>query len=122
MKRFLKRLFRKPAILLVTRWANRSYAQGVQATEERHRRQGETIYLATNAFHPDKLVTYDKRQFKVEKRVYGYHARLLTMNTLKQGCWYYSADRYGNNGISEQEKEIRRKAFIKARLKAAKLI
>lgn len=122
MNAFFKKLFRRPAILLVTWWANRSYKQGVQAAEERWRKSRKTIYLAANSFRPDHLVTYDKQQFKLEKRVFGYHARLLTMNTLKQGCYYYTADKYGNNRISQQEKELRRKAFIKQRLKMAKLI
>lgn len=117
-----KRLFRKPAILFVTLWARRAYKQGVKNADLRHKHSGNVIYLAANSFHPDRLVTYDKMQFKIEKRVYGYHARLLTMNTLKQGCYYYTPDRYGNNGMSEEEKEIRRRAFIKQRLRMAKLI
>ena len=80
------------------------------------------IYLASNSFRPDHLVTYTKRQFKTEKRVYGVAARLLTMNTLKSGCYYYTADRRGENGMDEKEKERRRRAFIKERLRLAKLI
>lgn len=120
--KFIKRLFRRPAILLVTLWARRTFNQGVSAAESRHRREGNIIYLAAETFRPDRLVTYDKAQFKAEKKVYGFHARLLTMNTLRRGCYYHTADRYGNNGISERDKEIRRRAFIKERLRMAKLI
>lgn len=122
MKEFFKRLFRKPAILFVTIWARNAYKTGVEAAEKRWKQEHRTVYLAANSFRPDHLVTYTKPQFKTEKRVYGYHARLLTMNTLKQGCYYYTADRYGNNGMTEEEKEIRRRAFIKQRLRLAKLI
>lgn len=122
MKKFLKRLFRRPAILLVTLWARLAYNQGVEAAELRHKTSGHVIYLAANSFRPDHLVTYDKQQFKTEKRVYGYHARLLTMNTLKQGCFYYTADRYGNNGMTPKEKEFRRRAFIDQRLRMSKLV
>ena len=119
---FFKRIFRRPAILLVTLWAKRAYKQGVQAAEARHKQEKCTIYLAANSFHPDHLVTYDKAQFKIEKRAYGERARLLTMNTLRFRCYYYTADRYGNNGMDEKEKEIRRRAFIKERLRMAGLI
>lgn len=117
-----KKLFRIPAVLFVTWWANRTFRQGVRAAEERHKFEKKTIYLAANSFHADRLVTYDKRQFKIEKRVYGVKARLLTMNTLARRCYYHTADQFGNNGLSKEQKEIRRRAFIKQRLRLAKLI
>lgn len=120
--KFLKKLFRRPAIILVTMWANRTYRQGVAAAEERHRKEKATIYLAAAAFHPDRLVTYTRDTFRVQKKVFGYKARLLTMNTLREGCYYYTADKYGNNGMSERDMEIRRKAFIRERLTLARLI
>ena len=122
IKSYLRKLFRKPAILLVTIYANHIYRQGVDAAERRHALEGNIIYLAANAFRPDHLVTYNKAQFKIEKRVYGIHARLLTMNTLRRGCYYHTSDRFEANGMSERDKEIRRKAFIRERLRLAKLI
>lgn len=122
IKSAIRRLLRKPAILLVTLYAKYIYRQGVDAAERRHKMEGRTIYLASNSFRPDHLVTYNKPQFKNEKHVYGVRARLLTMNTLRRGCYYYTEDRYGENGMSEREKEIRKKAFIKERLRLAKLI
>ena len=119
---FFKRLFRRPAILIVTLYAKHIYSQGVDAAERRHTLEGKTIYLATNSFRPDHLVTYSKPQFKLEKKVYGVHARLLTMNTLKRGCYYYTEDRFGNNGMSDRDKETRRRAFVRERLRLAKLI
>lgn len=129
MRKFLRRLFRRPAIMLVTLWARRSYNQGVKAAEARRetliaRNSGGNcvIYLACDSFHPDRLVTYDKRQFKTEKKVYGVHARLLTMNTLRRGCYYHTADRWGREGMSARDAEVRRRAFIKERLHLAGLI
>lgn len=126
MKRFFKKLFRRPAILLVTMWARRTYKQGVHAAEYRYKatplKDRRTIYLAANSFRRDHLVTYDRPQFRLEKRVYGVMARLLTMNTLRQGCYYYTADKLGNNAMTEEEKDTRRRAFIKQRLRMAKLI
>lgn len=122
IKSFLRKLFRRPAILLVTLWAKRTYRQGVDAAERRHAMEGKTIYLASNSFRPDHLVTYNRPQFRAEKAVYGMRARLLTMNTLRRGCYYYTEDQFGRTGMSASEKEIRRRAFVKERLRLAKLI
>lgn len=117
-----KKFFRKCAVFFVTLWAKYAYWQGVEAAEERHRKEKIAVYLASNSFRPDHLVTYDKHQFKVEKHVYGQAARLLTMNTLRRDCWYYTADRQGQNGMTPRDKEVRRRAFIKERLTLAGLI
>ena len=122
MKKFLKKLFRKPAIILVTLWAKHAYNQGVAAAESRHQKEKVTIYLASDSFRPDRLVTYNKRQFKIEKRIYGMAARLLTMNTLRSGCYYHTEDAWGENGLDPKEMEVRKKAFIKERLHLAGLI
>ncbi|MBR5660573.1 MAG: hypothetical protein IKW99_03390 [Bacteroidales bacterium] len=119
---FFKRLFRRPAILLVTAWANRAYRQGVKAAEERRKRERTTVYLAAAAFRPDRLVTYTRETFRVQKRVFGYKARLLTVNTLRQGCYYHTANKHGLEGMPEREREVRRKAFIRERLRLAGLI
>ena len=119
---FFKRLFRRPAIFLVTLWARRTYNEGVRAAEERHRREHRTIYLAANSFRPDHLVTYDKAQFKTEKRVYGTRARLLTMQTLARRCYYHTANGQEQNGLDEAQKGIRRRAFIKERLRMSGLL
>ena len=120
--KFLKRLFRRPAVILVTLYARHIYKKGVEAAESRHAAEGNIIYLAADSFRPDHLVTYNRRQFKAEKHVYGVAARLLTMITLRRGCYYYTADRLGNYGMTPGDKERRRKAFVKERLKLAKLI
>ena len=117
-----KKIFRKPAILFVTLWAKRTYKQGVAAAEKRHQDEGETIYLAADSFKPDRLVTYNKWQFKIEKHAYGMAARLLTMNTLRSGCYYHTADRMGGNAMLKRDIETRRKAFVKERLRMAGLI
>lgn len=117
-----RRIFRKPAIILVTLYAKHIYEEGVRAAEQRHTKEKKTIYLAAKTFHPDRLVTYSKAQFKMQKRAFGVAARLLTMNTLRTHCYYHTADQWGENGLSDREVEIRRKAFIRERLRLAKLI
>ena len=122
MKRFFRKLFRRPAIFLVTLWARRAYKQGVKAADLRHKREHRTIYLAADSWHPDHLVTYDKAQFKTEKRVYGVKARLLTMQTLARRCYYHTPNGLEQGGLTPEQIEIRRSAFVKERLRMAKLI
>ena len=117
-----KKIMRRPAIIVVSLWARMAYNKGVRAAEQRHIADGGTIYLACDSFHPDRLVTYNKAQFKIEKRVYGMSARLLTINTLRNGCYYYTKNMQEINGMSEDDRKIRRKAFIKERLRMAGLI
>jgi len=118
----MKRLFRKLAILVVTLWANYTYKKVVAMADERYRRERTMIYVASKNFHPDQLTTYDKWRFKAEKQVFGFHARLLTLQTLKNGCYYHTPDKAGNQAMSEHDKEVRRRFFIEERLRKAKLI
>lgn len=122
MKKFFKNPFRRLAIIIVSIYARYIYNKGVEAAERRHAKERSMIYLASKTFYPDRLVTYNKGQFKVQKRAFGMAARLLTMNTLKNHCYYHTADAWGQNGLSDKDKEIRRKAFVKERLRLAKLI
>lgn len=117
-----KKFFRKLAALVVTVYANRIYKQAVRNADIRHAKEKTMIYVASQVFHPDRLTTYDKARFKTEKKVFGYHARILTLQTLKNGCYYHTPDKAGNQAMTEKEKEVRRRAFVKERLAAAKLL
>lgn len=122
LKNFFKRIFRRPAVILVTLWARLIYNYGVRMADEAHKRSRNMTFLAADNFRPGMLTVYDKHRFKLEKKVYGYHARLLTMVTLKNGCYYHTCDRFGKNGMSEKDKDIRRRYFIMERLELAKLL
>lgn len=126
---FLRRLLRKPAILVVTLWARIAYRKGMEAAEQRRLRMIREsasgnciIYVAADPWRKDHLRTYDKVQFKAEKRVYGVAARLLTMNTLARNCYYHTQDRWGRNGLTKESVRVRRSAFIRERLRYAGLI
>ena len=121
-KKILRKIFRRPAILFVTLYANHIYQKGVKMADERHAREHKMIYLAKENFRSGMLTTYDKRRFKTEKRVFGHHARLLTMTTLKRGCYYHTPDAFGCNGMSEESIEKRRQYFVRERLRLAGLI
>ena len=118
----MRRLFRRLAVIVVTAWANYTYNTAVAQADARYRREHTMIYVASKNFQPDYLTTYDKNRFKAEKHVFGYAARLLTLQTLKNGCYYHTPDKAGNQGMSEKDKELRRQFFIRERLQKAKLI
>lgn len=118
----MKKLFRRLAILVVTIWANYIYKTAVAQADARYRREHTMIYVASKNFQPDYLTTYDRNRFKAEKEVFGYAARLLTLQTLKIGCYYHTPDKAGNQAMSERDKEVRRQFFIRERLHKAKLI
>ena len=80
------------------------------------------IYVVEDMLHPGRLTTYDRARFKTEKRVIGTPARLMTCQTLKQRCFYHTADTAGNQGMESRQQEIARLAFVRDRLRAARLI
>lgn len=115
-------IFKKLAVVLVTIYGNSIYKKAVRAADERYEREHTMIYVASKTFHPDRLTTYNRNKFKAEKEVFGYHARLLTLVSLKNGCYYHTPDRAGNQAMTKEEKEKRRLYFIRERLQMAKLI
>lgn len=118
----MKKIFRRLAILVVTLWANYTYRKVVEMADREHALKHTMIYVASKNFHPDQLTTYDRYRFKAEKEVFGFHARLLTLQTLKNGCYYHTPDKAGNQAMSEHDKEVRRRFFIAERLRKAKLL
>ena len=116
------KIFKKLAAMVVTIYANYLYNKAVRIADQRHEREHTMIYVASKNFHPDYLTTYNRERFKIEKQVFGYHARLLTLQTLKNGCYYHTPDRAGNQAMSEREKERRRLFFVRERLQKARLL
>lgn len=115
-------IFKKLAAVIVTAYANYLYRKAVKIADDRYRREHRMIYVASRNFRPDLLTTYDRDRFRFEKKVFGYHARLLTLQTLKHGCYYHTPDKAGNQAMTEAEKESRRLFFVKERLHKAKLV
>lgn len=118
----MKKVFRNLAIWVVTLWANYTYKKVVEMADREHALKHTMIYVASKNFRPDQLTTYDRTRFKAEKKVFGYAANLLTLQTLKNGCYYHTPDRVGNQAMSEHDKEVRRRFFVTERLHKAKLI
>lgn len=114
--------FRPLAVFFVTAWARKTWKEAVRKADERYKKEHTMIYVASQPFEPNTLTTYSGRRFKIEKRVFGYHARTLSLQTLKNGCYYHTPDTAGNQAMTPEEIERRRQFFIRERLEKARLV
>ena len=116
----MKKFFRKIAKYVVTVYANRIYRKGVKIADQRHKVEKEMIYMASSMVDVSRLVTLNRRQFRFMKRKLFIPKHFIC--NLKDGAWYHTADRGGQRGLTEQEKEIRRLAFVRHILHRAGLL
>ncbi len=118
----MKRVFNFIARFFVTLYANILYKKAVSTANSRYSQEKQMIYVIERIDKPGYLTLYDKKRFKRHKRIFGTPARLLTLETMKQRSYYHTPDKAGNQALTENDKEIRRLAFIRERLLLAKLI
>lgn len=111
------------AIYVVTAYANHIYKKAVIAAEERHKKEGETIYVSNGAITASSLVTYNRKEFRKAKRILKiYDSKSYNMTALKKASWYHTANREEKDGMSARTKELKRLAFVKYLLQQAKLV
>lgn len=126
MKRIIasiKAFIRRMAIYVVTAYANHIYKKAVIAAEERHKKEGETIYVSNGAITASSLVTYNRKEFRKAKRILKiYDSKSYNMTALKKASWYHTANREEKDGMSARTKELKRLAFVKYLLQQAKLV
>lgn len=117
--------------MVVTYYCNRVYKKAVKAADERHAKDKETFYVVDHLIKGQTLSVINRKMFRKMKmdaqrwrnplyKIYfdnGYNIEML-----KNTGWYHTADRSGQNALSEKDKEIRRLAFIRLGLQRAKLI
>lgn len=116
----MKKIFRRLAGYIVTIYANRIYRKAVQEAEKIHALRMERIYVASSIEDIRELVIYNRYKFRqIKKKLF---IRDFYISNLKDGAWYYTADRLGKNGMTPQEKEARRLSFVKHVLHRAKLL
>lgn len=116
----MRKFFRRIASFIVTIYANRIYRKAVEVADKRHEQEKEMIYVASSLADVRQLTTFNRKQFRIMK------SRLFIpkfyISELKGGAWYHTADRGGQRGLTPQEKEIRRLAFVRHVLHRAKLL
>lgn len=115
-------IFKKLSTRVVTFYANYLFNKAKKKADALHEENKEMYYVASKVFHPNTLTIYNRRRFKIEKEAFGHHhTRCLTLVSLKNGCYYHTPDRAGNQAMTQKEIDRRRKFFIRERLVKAKL-
>lgn len=115
MKKFFKRL----AGYLVTAYANRLYNKAVKIADRRHKEEKTMIYVISSYFDESRLVTYNRKQFRTTKEYL--KMRKERISSMKEGSWYHTADAIERNGLSANDLQARRLAFVRLLLKKAGL-
>lgn len=129
----MRKFFRKIAARLVTWYYRRMYEKGVRACDKLHEEKKWAYYLIDWPDPKGKRVLkpLNRRGFRNLKhwaqgfyfgRDMKYWSKDYNMSVLREGAWYYTADRENKNGLTEKEKEIRRVAFLREGLRRAKLL
>lgn len=129
----MKKFFRRIAARLVTMYYRRMYRKGVEQCDKLHAEKKWAYYLID---WPDKngrrvLKPLNRKGFRNLKHwsqefYFGvdmkYWSNDYNMSVLREGAWYYTPDRAETKGMTPQEKEIRRLAFIREGLRRAGLL
>ena len=131
IREFAKRL----AKYLVTYYYNRCYNKAVAQADRRHDEEGEMMYVVDHLVKDQTLTVINRAQFrrmKHDMQKIGFRHKVENWQMywseqygtgiLKDGAWYHTADRSGQNGLSEVDREARRLFFIRVGLFRAKLI
>lgn len=116
----MKKLLRKLAGYIVTIYANRIYRKAVKEADRVHAERKERIYVASSIEDVRELMIYNRYKFRqIKNKLF---IPKFYISNLKNGAWYYTADRSEKNGLTPEEKEARRLAFVRNVLHRAKLI
>ena len=127
----MKKFFKKIAGLLVTWYYNRLYRKAVRLADEQHAKDHDTYYVIDHLFKGQTLSVVNRRTFRMMKHdaqrwtnpnYEMYYSKDYNISLVKEGCWYRTPDRAGNNGLSRREIEVRRLALVRIGLVKAKLI
>jgi hypothetical protein len=127
----MKRLFKKLAGILVTWYYSRLYNKAVKLADEQHERKGETFYVIDHIYKGQMLSVVNRGTFRRMKHdaqrwtnpnYEMYYAKEYNLSLVKEGCWYRTPDRSGNNGLSKRDIEVRRLALVRIGLVRAKLL
>lgn len=134
----MKKFFRKIAAMLVTAYYRRMYNKGVKECERLHAEKKFAYYLIDWPVRDRSgkelnriLRPLNRRGFRNLKHwaqgfYFGvdmkYWSKDYNMALLREGAWYYTADRAGKDGLTPKEKEVRRLAFLREGLRRAKLL
>lgn len=119
---------RKIAGRVVAYYYNRHWQKAVIKAEERHKKENQRIYVIDHFVKGQLLSCINRKEFRLIKHAAQelhnneiYWSNAYNTGMLKEQCWYHTADGSGQGALTKKEMEIRRLAFIRQGLKAARL-
>lgn len=127
----MRKFFKKIAGVLVTWYYTRIYRKAVKMADEQHARYGGTWYVVDHLYKGQLMSVIDRKAFRRMKhdaqrwtnpRFEMYYSNDYNISLVKEGCWYHTADRSGNNALPKRDCEIRRLALVRIGLIRAKLM
>lgn len=125
----LRELRKRLAGKIVTYYYGKQFDKAVEKADKRHKNGEGKIYVVEHFEKGKLLSTIDRAQFRLIKHAAqklhknkAYYSPEYGMKMLTKQCWYYTADKSEMGAISEQQKIIRRAAFIRSGLKKARLL
>ena len=117
----MKKFFKKVAAFFVTAYANRIYKQAVTAAELRYDEEKDMIFVITDPSEPSRLMVMNLKQFLDLRHRFRIPSKELTIQTLKNRCWYHTKSKLGREALTEEDKTVRRLAFVREALRRAKV-
>lgn len=114
--------FKKLASFFVTAYANRVFRNAVKIADSWHEGTGKRYYVIFSPEGNDKLVTIDDNGFLAIRKAMGMTGKEYPIAKLKNTCWYYTPNISDKDRITDRELEVRRLAFVRDRIKKAKLL
>lgn len=120
---------RRLAGKIVTYYYSRLYTKAKEKADERHKKENETIYVIDHFIKGQTLSVINRKEFRYIKhsaqklhKNEAFWSPYYNTDMLRKQAWYHTADGSGNKGLTAQEAEIRRLAFIRSGLKKARLL
>ena len=120
---------RRLAGKVVTYYYNRLYQKAKQKADERHAKEGEMIYVIDHFIIGQTLSCINRKEFRFIKHSAQklhknpmYWSPAYGVDMLKKTCWYHTPNGSEQNALSPRDMEIRRLAFIRKGLEAARVL
>lgn len=103
------------ARLVVVMLANNQYRKAVKKADRLYQKDRQYWYVVPDMRSPRKLMVMNRKGYRgIREDLYRIMDRSRSgLTSVRYGAIYHTCDRGGANGLSAQEKETRRLAFVK---------
>lgn len=115
-------IFKKIAVFVVTANAKYVYKTAINLAEDRREDEGREIFVIQDPQEPRSLLALTDKEYCKLRHILGVNSKAATIANLRKTCWYHTTNQYGNGAMTDRDKEVRKRAFIKDSLILAKLI